>query len=137
MVKNIISFGVLLLLFALTMFGFQPTQDNITYTIRIPVFSAEHYRIIGTVAIALSLVTLFLSINKKWTEKTEKLIEKRPAFFPIFMIFWGLYTISYLKGFAEIVSNSPPSWVSNLVFYSGFVVFLYLGWIGVNTILKK
>jgi len=132
MMNRIVSFGVLLFLFSLALLGFQPKGESITYTINIPVFSIEHYRVMGMIAIALSLIFLITAIRREWSEWAERILDRREIFFPVFVIFWFLYTISYIKGFAGIVETSPPAWLADLVFYFGFAVFLFLAMMGLR-----
>ena len=126
MMNRVVSFGVLLFVFSLTLLGFQPKGESITYTISIPMFSIEHYRVLGMIAIALSLISLIMALRREWSERVEKILDKREIFFPVFLVFWALYTISYIKGFAGVVEASPPAWLATLVFCFGFAVFLLL-----------
>ncbi len=136
MMNRSVSFGVLLLLFSLALLGIQPKGESITYTVNIPFFSIEQYRVMGMIAISLSLIFLIMAIRREWAEWAERILDRKGAFFPVFIIFWGLYTISYIKGFAGVIEASPPAWLAGLVFYFGFAVFFFLAMIGLRGLWK-
>ncbi len=131
MPNRMMAFGVLLFSFALALFGFQQKTDAPTLSydrdFHVPVmtFPVQTYWVIGAIAIAGSLFFMVLAFRKDWSEPVQNFMT-RYIYLPVSLLLWLLYTLTFLKGLAVILSISPPAWIVYLVFYSGFVLFLVI-----------
>ena len=89
-------------------------------------------KIVGTGLGACLAMGISGMVGAYASERAERILDRNAIFFPVFIIFYGLYTISYIKGFAGVVETSPPAWLSNLVFFFGFATFLFLAVMGLR-----
>jgi hypothetical protein len=124
--NRVVSFGVLVFFFAVVMLSFQPSAEPVSFVLSIPPFPTWWYRVLGIAAIAISLAFLITAIRTKWSEKAEAWLANQVVYPIWFIIFEGLYTISFLKGIGTVIESSPPKWIVYLAFYFGFALFLYI-----------
>jgi hypothetical protein len=120
------------------MLGYQPAQKPVSSTI-LPVYQLPiaEYRIFGIAAVVISLVFLVMASKNNWSKFAENLLNNG-AVYPIwFVIFYGLYIISFLKGFAGVVQISPPEWIVYTVFGFGYALVFYIPFVSFKYFPKK
>jgi len=108
------------------MLGFQPEGNMVTYTINIPVPPVQVYWGFGIAAMVVSLLFLVIAIWTRWSEKVDKITSNPGVYYLWFVIFWGVYTISFIKGVGAVIETSPPTWIEHTAFFFGFALFLYI-----------
>jgi len=121
--NKLVSFGVLLFSYALVMLAFQPGEP-VRFTI--PEFPTANYRVLGIIAIVLSLAFLVMATRKGWSEWAEKILGYRWVYGIWSIIFEGLYILSFLRGYIEVHKAALPVWLDNTVFYFGFALAVYI-----------
>ena len=132
MPNRIVTFAVLLFSFAVILFSFKPPEGtpvaSINGQFHVPVvtLTVGYYYVFGAIAIAASLFFTVVACRRKWREHVEKFVDKPYLYYPGFVIFGSVYTITWLKSVASILSISPPHWVVYLVFYFGLALFLFI-----------
>ena len=128
MPNRIASFAVLFFSFALLMLGFQPPPGSpiigfFGKELPIPVPSLGAYRVMGLIAIALSLFFIIVALRKKWSDNVESVVLGRNNLsYIMFIIFWLVSLASFIKGISGMVSSSPPAWIVDLVTYFGLAL---------------
>jgi hypothetical protein len=127
MPNRMMSFAVLLFSFAVALLSFQPKAGTPTVSynreLHVPVVTlpVQNYWALGAIVIAASLFFIVVAFRGKWHRRVEDFVDKR-ASYPVFLIFWLLYVVTWLKGVVAILSISPPHWVVYLVLYFGFAL---------------
>lgn len=120
-----ISIAALLFSFAVILLGFQPKPDThiiFDMSLTLPV---QVYWVLGTFSIAGSAFFIVVGFRRKWREPVERFMTGHYAYYPASVVFWGVYTISWLKGISNVASISEPnSWIFQLVLYYGFILFI-------------
>jgi len=133
MPNRVVSFAVLLFSFAVTLFGFKAKTDTpiISYDreFHVPVVTlpAQAYWVVGAIAILGALFFMVAASKQKWREPVEAFVTKNPyAYYPGFVVFWGVYAVTFLKGVGAVMLVSPQAWVVLLAFYFGFLLFMII-----------
>jgi hypothetical protein len=97
------------------------------WTYHVPIISMPNlgYWILGGIAGILSLFLVISGFCEKWSDRVEKFIENRLHFL-LFLVYWTVFVVGYLKGIGSLVSNSQSNWLVESAFYVGFVLFLLI-----------
>jgi len=133
MPNRLVSVAVLLFSFAVTLFGFKAKADTpiISYNreFHVPVVTlpVQAYWVVGAIASLGALFCIVAASKQKWREPVEAFVTKnRYAYYPGFVVFWGVFTVAFLKGVGAVISVSPQAWVVLLAFYFGFLLFIVI-----------
>ena len=116
MTKKSIMWGVLLFSFAMILLAYEPAASSVLSLV---------YRIMGGIAGVLSLFLVISAFWEKWSKTVEDFIKERLDFL-LFIIYWFVFIIGYLKGIGSLISNSQSNWLVESAFYGGFVLFLLI-----------
>jgi hypothetical protein len=125
--NRILSFGIMLFSFAMVILGYKPS-DNPVSTGIIPAFELPKlsYQIVGVAAMLVGLTFIAMAGKANWAKTADKWLNI-PAIYPVwFIIYEGLYTLSFLKGFINIFNSSQPAWIRYAVFYVGYALVFYI-----------
>ena len=115
--SRVTTFGVLLFTFATTMLGYVVKGTG--------TLSAGWYRTLGVAALVIAVFFLALAARKKWADFGEWLLNS--WMYPIWMvIYFGLYIISFLKGYVGVVQAKQPDWIQYSVFFVGYAAMFYI-----------
>ncbi len=131
MPKRIVAWGVLLFSFAIISLGYLPEENgfsagfNKEYLVPFITIPVLGYRIMGAIAVVVSLCLVISAFWGKWSNNIEEFVIEKIHYL-LFVIYWIVYIMGYLKGINAVISNSPPAWVVYLVFYPGFILFLLI-----------
>ena len=129
MPSRTMSLGVLLFVFGLLMFGFKPAETgwdfyfDMQYHVPIVTIPMIGYWILGALALVLSLFFIIVAFNKKWSENIATFVTEK-IHLPLFVIYYGMYTVSFINAVGKVISLSPPVWIGTLSFSFGFALFL-------------
>jgi amino acid transporter len=87
--------------------------------------SAGWYRTLGVGALAIAVFFLVLGARKKWSDFGDRLLNS--WMYPIWwVIYFGLYIISFLKGYVTVMQANQPDWIQYSVFFIGYAAMLYI-----------
>jgi hypothetical protein len=136
MMNRSLSIGTLLLTFGLVLLGLRPTQQSI-YGVNIWTIPVVVNQVMGIIAFSGAIFFMIMAIRQGWSEKAEAWLRRPVVYYPSFVMFFGMYTVSYLKGIAAVFAASQPAWIEYISFYIGFAAFLYIGIYGLIKMPKK
>ncbi len=123
--NRVMTFGILLFTFAMTILGYQVNPTD-TSNFIVPLMPHEFYQITGIIAVVISVFFLVLAARKKWSEWGEKILSGGTLYPIWFILYFGLYIISFLKGLVGIVGAKQPSWIMYPVFFIGYAAIFYI-----------
>jgi len=131
MTNRMLSMGVLLFSFAALLFAFKPAENVWSFHFDehhfVPIVTMPNlgYWILGAIAIGMSLFFIIMAFRDSWSQRVETFISG-VAHYPWFVVFYFVYTMSFLNAVGKIVSIAPPEWIVYLFFYFGFLLFLLI-----------
>jgi hypothetical protein len=94
----------------------------------IPTMHVWVFKGLGIVTFLASLVFMVAIFYQRWADKLHNYLKDQQ--YTYWVIFWVVYTVSWLKG---LISIPPETFIFKMVFYVGFVWFLVIGFVMLRT----
>jgi len=142
MPHRLTGFAVVLFSLAVILLALQPNNSGFgvtfdpRYVVPIIALPTPAYQLTACIAVLLSLSLVIGAFPKKSRETLDKFLESRAAYFPVSLVYWFVYTVAYLKGYAAIISAAQPAWVVYLAVCYGFFLFLAIPVLGLRQLFK-